>query len=136
MTLFLLVVATPNQSYSHFYFTRQLLPLLLAGAASSPDGKARVVNTSSSASEMGAINFAAFRDGPARKNLGTWKLYSQSKIGNVLFSNELARRYGSDGIVSTAVNPGNLKSELQRHLSKLEAFFIVSTTCLSLMQHI
>lgn len=45
--------------------------------------------------------------------------------GNVLFANELARRYGDQGIVSTALNPGNIKTELQRNLGRVEGFFVV-----------
>lgn len=35
--------------------------------------------------------------------------------GNIIFSAELARRYGDQGIVSTALNPGGIKTELARH---------------------
>ena len=33
-------------------------------------------------------------------------LYSQSKLGNVLFSNALARKYGGQGIISISLHPG------------------------------
>ncbi|KIM40868.1 hypothetical protein M413DRAFT_27993 [Hebeloma cylindrosporum] len=109
----------------HFYFTKLLIPALLAGARSSPDGKARVVNTASSASLLvGGLDFNTFKDTPARKKRATIMLYAQSKLGNVLFSNELARRYGDQGIVSTSLNPGNLQSDIQRHLSTLEWLLI------------
>ena len=49
--------------------------------------------------------------------------YSQQ--GNVVFAKELARRYGDKGIVSTSVNPGNLKTELQRHVDPISRFLIV-----------
>jgi len=42
-------------------------------------------------------------------------MYMQSKFGVVVFSNELARRYGDKGIVSTSLNPGNLTTNLGRH---------------------
>lgn len=64
----------------HYYLTTLLLPALLAGAASSPDKKARVVNTSSSVCDVGDINFNALKDSPARKKLGAWRLYAQSKF--------------------------------------------------------
>ena len=41
--------------------------------------------------------------------------YGMSKAGNVFLAAETARRYGRDGIISVAWNPGNLKSGLQRH---------------------
>ncbi|KAJ3559681.1 hypothetical protein NM688_g191 [Phlebia brevispora] len=103
----------------HFYFTRLLLPLLLSTAKTTPSGKVRVVNTSSMGhSFVDHINYEALRESPQRIKLGTHKLYFQSKFGNVLFSNELQRRYGDQGIVSISLHPGNLKTDLQRHSSK------------------
>ncbi|KAJ7476979.1 NAD-P-binding protein [Mycena galericulata] len=100
----------------HFYFTTLLLPVLLATVKTSADGKARVVNTSSMASVFASgLDFDTFRDNPKRAKLGSQKLYHQSKLGNVVFSTELARRYGNEGLVSTALNPGNLKTDLARH---------------------
>jgi len=109
----------------HFYFTKLLLPTLLAGAKTSPDAKARIVNTSSSGHMFtGAIDFNTFREGPARTKKGTQILYAQSKLGNVQVSNEFAKRYGEQGIVSTSLNPGNIRSDLQRHLSPFEYFVL------------
>ncbi|TFK74636.1 NAD(P)-binding protein [Pluteus cervinus] len=105
----------------HFYFTKLLLPTLLETAKAEPVFKARVVNTSSSASVMGSLNFATFKDSPARQKLGTQRLYAQSKFGNVVVAQELTRRYGDQGLVSTSLNPGNLNSDLQRHLSSVVA---------------
>ena len=65
----------------HFYLTKLLLPLLLASAKSSPDGTARVINTSSMGhSFVSGIDFDTIRDGPKRIKAGTMKLYSQSKF--------------------------------------------------------
>jgi retinol dehydrogenase-12 len=109
----------------HFYLTKLLIPVLREGAKSSPDGKARVVNTSSSGSWFAnSVDFNTLKDTPARKKAGAQYLYCQSKLGNILFSTELARQYGNQGIVSTALNPGNLKSELVRHLSAAEGFLM------------
>jgi NAD(P)-dependent dehydrogenase (short-subunit alcohol dehydrogenase family) len=38
-------------------------------------------------------------------------------MGNVLFAAEVARRYGDQGIVSTALNPGGIKTELGRYFN-------------------
>ncbi|KZS95276.1 NAD(P)-binding protein [Sistotremastrum niveocremeum HHB9708] len=101
----------------HYLFTKELTPVLLATANPNvPGGKVRVVNTSSSASMFETLKWDTFRDGPARKKLGVQQLYAQSKFGNVVVANEFARRYGDKGIVSTALNPGNIQSDLQRHV--------------------
>ncbi|KAJ7165872.1 NAD-P-binding protein [Mycena filopes] len=100
----------------HFYFTKLLLPVLLATAKTSADGKARVVNTASLGSTFApGIDYETLRDSPKRHKLGAIKLYNQSKLGNVVVSAELARRYGDQGLVSTSLNPGNLKTEIARH---------------------
>ena len=38
----------------------------------------------------------------------------------VVFSSELQRRYGDQGIISVSLHPGNLKTDVQRHVSPLE----------------
>ncbi|KAF8799007.1 NAD(P)-binding protein [Phlegmacium glaucopus] len=109
----------------HFYFTKLLLPTLLAAAKTSPDGKARIVNTSSLGHIFSSgLDFNTFKDGPARKKKGIQTLYAQSKLGNVHVSNEFAKRYGEQGIVSTSLNPGNIKSDLQRHISPFEYLMV------------
>ncbi|KAJ6618474.1 NAD-P-binding protein [Mycena sp. CBHHK59/15] len=105
----------------HFYFTKLLLPELLAGAQSSPNGKARVVNTSSMGHQvMPGLDFSTFKDGPARKKLNEKELYGQSKFANVVFSNELARRYADQGIISIALHPGNIETDLARYSTPVE----------------
>lgn len=70
----------------HFYLTQLLLPTLIASAKSSPEGKARVVNVSStahlrstSASAGGPVLLDTLVDGPKRREMDTGRLYSQSK---------------------------------------------------------
>jgi retinol dehydrogenase-12 len=108
----------------HFYFTTLLLPALLAGAKSSADGKARVVNLTSISHYLpSGIDFAGLKGTPSDKvpsKIQLLQLYAHSKFGNVVLSNQLAKRYGDQGIVSTAVNPGNLKTPLYRHFSVFE----------------
>lgn len=97
----------------HFYLTKLLLSALL-----SVEGKARVVTTSSSAIFLNLgheILFETLRDGPARKRKSPADLYIQSKVGDAMFALELARRYGDQGIISISLNPGNLKTDLDRH---------------------
>jgi len=109
----------------HFYLTKLLLPPLLAAAKDSADGKARVITTSSSAHLFAkTLKFDAFKDGSVRRKMGTDQLYMQSKLGNVVLAAELARRYGNEGIVSAALNPGNIKSELGRTVTGMQRLFL------------
>ncbi|KAL0581532.1 hypothetical protein V5O48_000461 [Marasmius crinis-equi] len=102
-----------------YYFTSLILPALIAAADEGPH-KARVVNTSSFASEMPPKNldYAAFKeDDKKRRALGPERLYYGSKWLNLVYTAEFSRRYRDRGIVSSAVNPGNIQTELQRHLT-------------------
>ncbi|KAI9570103.1 hypothetical protein HD554DRAFT_2087070 [Boletus coccyginus] len=99
----------------HFYLTKLLLPTLVSTARSSPEGNVRVVNTASAAHWFGKLQFETFMDGPKRRADHTFRLYAQSKTGNITFSAELHRRYHDQGIVSTALHPGIIRTELTRH---------------------
>ncbi|KZV62249.1 NAD-P-binding protein [Peniophora sp. CONT] len=98
----------------HYFFTSLLLPALEATSASGE--KARVVTTSSVVAYFAKeFVFDAVQDGPQRKKLGPRDLYNISKLGDALFAIELSRRLG-DKVISVAVNPGNIKTDLQRHM--------------------
>ncbi|KAH9005636.1 NAD-P-binding protein [Lactarius hatsudake] len=106
----------------HFYLTKLLLPVLTATAKKTSAGTVRVVNVSSIAHQYGApegIRWATLAPGndsfEARKELTSTKLYGQSKLGNILFSKELARRYGAEGIVSASLHPGIIHTDLGRY---------------------
>jgi retinol dehydrogenase-12 len=109
-------------------FTELLTPLLRRTASSSPAGSVRVTWAASLATMGSPKNGIAWSD--ATKT--TPKLhgdritdYAQSKAANCLLAREYSVRYGKDsGIISNAWNPGNLSSELQRHSSAMEKFFI------------
>ncbi|OAX35984.1 NAD(P)-binding protein [Rhizopogon vinicolor AM-OR11-026] len=108
----------------HFYFTKLVMPALLTAVATSSDGTARVVNTASNTHWLSGLDYNTFRDSPARRKMNTWKRYGQSKTGNIVFSAELARRYGDQGIVSTALSPGGIRTQIARHHSSFtQAFF-------------
>ncbi|HVH04904.1 MAG TPA: oxidoreductase, partial [Myxococcota bacterium] len=68
----------------HFALTGRLLPLLRKAAAP------RVVTVSSTAHRMGVIDFDDLQW--ERKSYSKWRAYGQSKLANLLFTRELARR--------------------------------------------
>ena len=51
--------------------------------------------------------------------------YSQSKAANLYLANEYERRYPDSGILSIAFNPGNIRSEITRHVSIVKAYMVV-----------
>jgi len=102
----------------HSYLTILLLPTLVA-TAQATGGKVRVINTSSDGhslfSPKEGINYDVVSDSPERRKVATTTFYGMSKWGNVVFAKELARRYGSQGVIAHALNPGHLRTDLQRH---------------------
>ncbi|KAG5951227.1 hypothetical protein E4U53_003529 [Claviceps sorghi] len=100
-----------------FLLTKGLLPLLRQTAAASPPASVRVIWASSLATNVGSPAGGVQLDqkgAPVEAYL-QWTNYGQSKAANLLYAVEFHRRYGGDGILSVAFNPGNLQSELGRH---------------------
>jgi retinol dehydrogenase-12 len=64
----------------HYYFTKLLLPTMIATAKTTPDGKTRIVTTSSSGHHFGRLDFDTFKDSPERRKRGSNALYCQSKF--------------------------------------------------------
>ncbi|KAF7317819.1 NAD(P)-binding protein [Mycena kentingensis (nom. inval.)] len=105
---------------AHFYLTTLLLPTLEATATASARA-ARIVHTSSllQVHTPPKFDMDTLKTGEGalakRTKVGTSELYIQSKFGNAVLSEELHRRYADKGIVSVAINPGNINSNLARH---------------------
>ena len=101
-----------------FLFTKCLMPILTRTATSSPPDSVRVIWAASVAIQMLAPDNGVVFD----EATGVPKIfdsqqtnYGQTKVGNVLLAVKTAELYASNGIVSVSFNPGNLKTELQRH---------------------
>ena len=100
----------------HYLFTTLLVPTLKKTAAISPPGTVRVTWAGSLAVVlMSPTNGITFDESGDVKVQNKEKMYGMSKAGNMYLASEAARRFGKDGIISVCWNPGNLKSELQRH---------------------
>jgi retinol dehydrogenase 14 len=68
---------------------------------------ARVVNVSSGAHTMGRIDFD---DLGGERSYSGMRAYSQSKLANVLFTYELARRLDSGSVTANALHPGMVRT--------------------------
>ncbi|KAF5377139.1 hypothetical protein D9757_008777 [Collybiopsis confluens] len=102
-----------------FHFTKLLLPILTSTAQTTATKQVRVVNVASYAQYFfPKVDFNTLKDGPARRRLARLQLYGQSKSGNILFSSELAERYGSQGVISISLHPGSIRTELSREAPK------------------
>jgi retinol dehydrogenase 12 len=108
-----------TNNLGHFLFTKLITPVLIETAKAEAPNTVRVVWVSSVAAErfspksggipMGNLDY--HEDKPALYKYGV------SKAGNYLQATEYMRRHVQDGIVSVALNPGNLDSDLGRHMS-------------------
>lgn len=80
---------------SYFVITNLLLPQLKAGA--------RIVSTASGAHRRAQLDFA---DLQSRQGYSGFAVYSKSKLCNVLFNRELARRIAGSGVTANCLHPG------------------------------
>lgn len=98
----------------YFLLTNLLLDVLQASAPS------RVVNVSSGAHVAAQIDFD---DLQGARSYSLWRAYAQSKLANVLFTKELARRLEGTGVTVNALHPGFVSTNLpgQSRLAKVIA---------------
>lgn len=91
----------------HFLLTNLLLDILKSSAPS------RIIVLSSLAHKYGEINR---EDLNSEKSYNKYKAYSQSKLSNILFVHELAKRLKDTGVTVNAIHPGIVKTDLGRYL--------------------
>lgn len=92
-----------NNHLSYFLLTHLLLDLLKKSAP------ARIVNVSSHSHYSGKFDFD---DMLMKKGYNAMKAYERSKLGNVLFTLELAERLKGTGVTVNALHPGVVKTEI------------------------
>jgi NAD(P)-dependent dehydrogenase (short-subunit alcohol dehydrogenase family) len=87
---------------AYFLLTNLLRDLLMETAEA--HGEARVVNVASEAYKGGTIDL----DDPGfeRSDYSGMQAYARSKLANLLFTYELARRWRGTGVTATCVHPG------------------------------
>jgi NAD(P)-dependent dehydrogenase (short-subunit alcohol dehydrogenase family) len=86
---------------------------------------ARIINVSSSAHITGKIHFENINLG---NNAYTpLKAYCQSKLANILFTRELAKRLGKNSNIKVyCLQPGFIRSDLWRHSNNISFFSFIS----------
>jgi len=88
---------------AYFLLTRLLLDRVLATPES------RIVNVASDAYKFGSIDF----DDLGHEQQYRWmRVYGQSKLANILFTQELARRIAGSGTTVNALHPGAVSTGL------------------------
>ena len=96
------------------FAVNHLAPFLLTALlrerleASAP---ARVVTVASDAHKGGKIDFEDLSGG---HGFSGWKAYGQSKLANILFTREFARRHDGSGVTATCLHPGVVRTGFAR----------------------
>ena len=91
--------------FAHFVLTHALAPALRES------DQGRIVNVSSGVHASGSIDLD---DLDLEHHFGGYEAYATSKLANVLFSNEIARRLRTTNITSNALHPGVIATKLLR----------------------
>lgn len=99
----------------HFILVTGLLDVL------ADDG--RVVMLSSAAHTMAPKGGIEFDNLSGARDYMPWKQYGQSKMANLLFAKELARRFEGTKRTANAVHPGVIQTNLGRHMNPVANFF-------------
>ncbi|XP_076013426.1 retinol dehydrogenase 12 isoform X2 [Genypterus blacodes] len=105
----------------HFLLTYLLIGLLKRSAP------ARIVVVSSLAHNFGWIRF---HDLHSQGSYNSGLAYCQSKLANVHFARELARRLKGSNVTVNSIHPGTVNSDLTRHSSLMAILFTVFSTFL------
>ncbi len=93
-----------------FMLTNLLLDLLKRGAP------ARVVNMTSSLHKAVRLDFDNLQ---GEKKYGRDLIYAQSKLADIIFTNELARRLEGTGVTANSVCPGAVSSNIWTTLQQI-----------------
>lgn len=91
----------------HFLLTNLLLDLMKKSGAS------RIINVSSMVHTSGKLNKEDLNSEKSYSKIGA---YSQSKLANILFTRELAKRLQKSIVTVNCLHPGAVKTDLQRHM--------------------
>lgn len=106
-----------------------LTNVLLEALKKAPAG--RIVNVASDAHHRGSLDFD---DLMADERYAGWRAYSTSKLANILFTTELARRLEGTSVTTNSLHPGVIASGFARNnkglvgfLAKVAAPFLMSS---------
>ncbi len=104
---------------SYFLFTNLLLDTLIASAP------ARIVNVASNLHQQAALDFD---DLQSTRHYSGWAAYNNSKLINVLFTYELARRLSGVRVTANALHPGVISTNLMTANDSSRARFDPAST--------
>ncbi len=93
---------------AYFLLTGLLVKTMLVSAP------ARIINVASTAQSSGVIDFD---DLQMKRQYRGWQAYANTKLMNVMFTYELARRLDGTGVTANCLHPGVIRTKLLRNFS-------------------
>jgi WW domain-containing oxidoreductase len=93
--------------------------MLVTGLLGQLADNGRVVVVSSAAHSAAPRSGIEFDNLSGDRGYVAWKAYGQSKLANLLFAKELARRFANTAKTSNALHPGVIKTNLARSMSPI-----------------
>jgi WW domain-containing oxidoreductase len=131
------VMALPKLEQAHGYelqfFTNHIGHfLLITELLSELTEEARVVVLSSAAHNGAPKVGIEFDNLSGERGYSPWKAYGQSKLANLLFTKELAKRLKGTRQTANAVHPGVIKTELARSMSPVVRLVLGAASPLTL----
>jgi len=131
------IMALPKLKQAHGYelqfFTNHIGHfLLITELLSELTDEARVVVLSSAAHNAAPKSGIELDNLSGERGYSPWKAYGQSKLANLLFAKQLAKRLQGTKITANALHPGAIKTELARSMSPLVPLVLGAATPIAL----
>jgi WW domain-containing oxidoreductase len=111
----------------HFILVTGLMERLAEGG--------RLVIVSSDAHRRAPKEGIQFGNLSGEKGYGPWSAYGQSKLANILFAKELARRLEGTGKTANSLHPGVIATNLGRHMPAIGRIALDLLSPLALKSH-
>jgi WW domain-containing oxidoreductase len=118
------IMALPKLEMKHGYELQFLTNhighfILVTGLLDALTPSGRVIMLSSEAHRNAPREGIDFDNLSGERSYGAWSAYGRSKLANLLFAKQLARRFGKSGRTANAVHPGVIATNLGRHMNPL-----------------
>ena len=118
------IMALPTLHQKHGYelqfFTNHIGHfILVTSLLDSLSNEGRVVMVSSDAHNGAPRDGIQFDNLTGAREYGAWTSYGQSKLANLLFANELAKRLAGTGKTANSLHPGVIRTNLVRSMNPI-----------------
>jgi WW domain-containing oxidoreductase len=101
--------------------------MLVTGVLDKLAGNGRVIVLSSDAHRAAPKGGIDFDNLDGKQGYSGWEAYGRSKLANILFAKQLAKRFQGTARVANSVHPGVIHTNLNRHMNPaVEMFYALA----------